>query len=285
MLNDLLNGIQNFFGYRRKEAIGFLVLAGIMVVVMLGPFVWGSLMIKDAVADERDHQLLDSLVKILERRHEIHYFDFDPNTLEKDSMYLLGLRPSVVETWQNYLSKGGKFRYKSDFGKLYGLETEDFERLSSYIALPDKSTTPAPQKSVQTPKSISLDINQATANDLTAIPGIGEVLSERIVKYRELLGGYVSKEQLAEVYYLEGKALENTKESVFISGTFQPRKINLNQADYREIIKHPYIDKELANSISKIRRSADSLVTLQKLEVLMRGKESTLFALLPYIDF
>ena len=44
-----------------------------------------------------------------------------------------------------------------------------------------------------------LNINTATQEELTYIPRVGEVISSRIVQYRDVLGGYTSLEQLMEI--------------------------------------------------------------------------------------
>lgn len=48
-------------------------------------------------------------------------------------------------------------------------------------------------------RSSSLDLNTATAAQLEELPGIGQVLSQRIVDYRKSLGAFAQKEQLMEV--------------------------------------------------------------------------------------
>lgn len=44
-----------------------------------------------------------------------------------------------------------------------------------------------------------LDLNRATAAELTRLPGIGDVLARRIVAYRDSVGGFRSLEQLERV--------------------------------------------------------------------------------------
>jgi competence ComEA-like helix-hairpin-helix protein len=44
-----------------------------------------------------------------------------------------------------------------------------------------------------------LDINLATQRELELIPGVGNVTAQRIIQYREHLGGYTSLEQLMEI--------------------------------------------------------------------------------------
>lgn len=44
-----------------------------------------------------------------------------------------------------------------------------------------------------------LDLNTATAEELTVLPGIGAVLAERIVEYRAAHGGFGTVEELMEV--------------------------------------------------------------------------------------
>lgn len=45
----------------------------------------------------------------------------------------------------------------------------------------------------------TLDINTASADELKALPGIDDVLAERIVEQRSVSGGYESKEDIMNV--------------------------------------------------------------------------------------
>ena len=57
--------------------------------------------------------------------------------------------------------------------------------------------TPVQEQSPAAPKA--LDINAATAEDFDALPGIGLVLAQRIVAFREELGGFRAVEELLQV--------------------------------------------------------------------------------------
>jgi len=50
---------------------------------------------------------------------------------------------------------------------------------------------------------VKQDLNLAKADDLLPIYGIGPVLSQRIIKYRDALGGFKQESQLYKVYGLD----------------------------------------------------------------------------------
>jgi competence protein ComEA len=72
------------------------------------------------------------------------------------------------------------------------------------IEQPAKQKTIRPEHATKTTRNHNLpkeiDINTATAEEWKALPGIGEVLANRIIKFRERIGGFVSMEQLHKTY-------------------------------------------------------------------------------------
>jgi DNA uptake protein ComE-like DNA-binding protein len=103
----------------------------------------------------------------------------------------------------------------------------------------------------QEPKKI-LDINTCDSAMLEALPGIGPVLSARIVKYRNLLGGYASVDQLREVYGLTEETF-NLVSGRLTADPSQIRKIDINTADYKQLIRLPYFEKYEVTAILKYR--------------------------------
>jgi DNA uptake protein ComE-like DNA-binding protein len=97
-----------------------------------------------------------------------------------------------------------------------------------------------------------LNLNNCDSSSLKALPGIGPVLSVRIIKYRNLIGGYVSVNQLKEVYGLSEETYGMISSRVF-ADSLSVRKINVNKADFKELIRHPYFQKDEVSAILKYR--------------------------------
>jgi len=97
-----------------------------------------------------------------------------------------------------------------------------------------------------------LDLNKCDSASLVALPGIGPVLSARIIKYRSLIGGYVSVLQLKEVYGLPEETY-NLISSRVSADSLSVRKIKINECEYKQLIRHPYFQKSDVISILKYR--------------------------------
>ncbi len=98
----------------------------------------------------------------------------------------------------------------------------------------------------------AIDLNGCSAADLEQLPGIGEVLSTRIVKYRDLLGGFVSVSQLGEVYGLDSSTVEKISGRVKVSGD-GIRIFRLDTCSWGQMARHPYLGPEAARAIMKYR--------------------------------
>ena len=101
-------------------------------------------------------------------------------------------------------------------------------------------------------KSPILNLNICDSASLEALPGIGPVLSSRIIRYRNLIGGYVSVDQLKEVYGLPEETFDLISARV-LADSLAIRKIRINESDYKQLIRHPYFQKNEVYAILKYR--------------------------------
>ena len=60
---------------------------------------------------------------------------FDPNTATESQLLSLGLSQRQVRNVLKYRSRGGRYRVKEDFARLYGLTLEKYRQLEPYIAI------------------------------------------------------------------------------------------------------------------------------------------------------
>ena len=84
--------------------------------------------------------------------------------------------------------------------------------------LPPQTTLPEPTTPETVAVTFPIDINSANAEQLTALPGIGEVLANRIIAYREENGGFLSTDELQNVEGIGEKRLEAILDLITIGG-------------------------------------------------------------------
>ncbi len=138
--------------------------------------------------------------------------------------------------------------------------------------------------SVQRKKEIMVDINRCDTSELIRLPGIGPVLSQRIIKYRQLLGGYAVKEQLREVYGVKPETYEIIKERVIVD-TSCIEKIEINSGDYKRLSRMPYFERNEVNSILKFRELEGRIRSIDDLVANKLIGEETAKKVKPYLSF
>jgi competence protein ComEA len=69
----------------------------------------------------------------------------------------------------------------------------------------------------QTPLRSRLDLNRASAGELESLPGIGTVLAQRVIAFRESAGRFQKIEDLRAVKGIGAKKFERLKSFVMVS--------------------------------------------------------------------
>lgn len=177
-------------------------------------------------------------------------FNFDPNTAGDSSLFQLGFTDRQIKTIRNYQSKGGYFDDTDDFFKIYGISASQKRELAPYINIQKRENWQAGMKFDN--RKLLIEINSTDFLELMKLPGIGTTLSKRIIKYRDLLGGFYTFDQLKEVYGIQENTIDRINEMIKVDAA-KIQKVDLNFSDRYELAKHPYIGKEMANQIIRFR--------------------------------
>ena len=219
-------------------------------------------------------------------------FYFDPNTLPAEGWKKLGVREKTANTIQKYISKGGRFYKPEDIGKIWGLYEDEVKRLLPYVRIETKPenkftparTTPLKNNTYEKPKFTiaTVDINEADTSAFIALPGIGSKLANRIIAFREKLGGFYKVEQVAETYGLPDSVFQKIKEKLVI-GNSNVKKMNINNATVDELKVHPYIRYNIANAIVQYRNAHGNFSTVQDLKKIMIITEDIYSKVAPYL--
>lgn len=206
-------------------------------------------------------------------------FEFDPNTLDIDGWKRLGLKDRTIQTIQNYLGKGYRFKQADDIRKIYGLRPKDAERLIPYIHINEINVAVKSPVNTYEPKSTShsniykpttVDINHADTSAYISLPGIGSKLAMRIINFRDKLGGFVSIDQVGETFGLPDSTFQKIKPRLQFT-PFSIKKININLADVNELKSHPYIRWNIANAIINYKQqhgNFNSIADLKKINII-----------------
>ncbi|MCW5909524.1 MAG: helix-hairpin-helix domain-containing protein [Cyclobacteriaceae bacterium] len=299
MINRLRSWTRAFFGISTREANGLLILLPVLmssVFVMPAYHHWQS---KQPVDFSKNRQSLDSLLAhwpepdSTASPSEKTLFAFDPNTASLPDFDSLGVPGFLAQRILNYRSRNGTFRIKSDLLKIYGMDTLFYNELIPFIQLPEQAVADKPSAKAKEEaykvtnaevKHERTDINTADSTQLKKVYGIGEKLSARIISYRSKLGGFVSMQQLQEVYGLDSAVIHRLERNYYVDPAFQPRKIILNQASEKELSSHPYIKYPLAKAIATYRFQHGNFNALEEVKEIAVADEAFYTKILPYLS-
>jgi competence protein ComEA len=250
--------IRNWFGYSRKERRSAFILLLIIILIIGLRYTIPEryIAIEDLSASNSGIESHDRFIKG-EISNTRQPFLFDPNTASYDTLIELGLAPKEANILIKYRNKGGKFRNPSDIKKVYGINEEQAAKLIPFIKAASVTSEKFKSNSFKQDKPL-LDINRCDSASLVALPGIGPVLSVRIIKYRHLLGGFAFINQLKEVYGLPVETFDLIKGRLFADSAAIIR-ININSADYEELSRLPYFEKYELAAILKYRELKGSI--------------------------
>lgn len=193
-------------------------------------------------------------------------FSFDPNTETFTNLLKLGFPKKVANTLIRFRASGARFFRPDDLLKVYGVDSVLYTRLKPYISI--AAITEIQKEPVKVADNCApiktIEINGADSVSWISLPGIGPVFARRICTFRTALGGFISIDQLGEVYNLPDETFQRIKPYLKIDTT-KVEKINLNFADVAQLSKHPYCSYASACEIVNYRVKNGSYSTSQQL--------------------
>ncbi|QIA09401.1 helix-hairpin-helix domain-containing protein [Draconibacterium halophilum] len=203
---------------------------------------------------------------------------FDPNTASKKELEDLGLNSFQANNIVSYRNSGGSYKQAEDLLKIYGLDSATYKGISPYV----KINAMVEAEKVFSEELIMVELNSADTSDLIKLKGIGSVFASRIIKYRNLLGGFCSANQLMEVYGFTEEMFSAIQPSITIdTATIKPIRINF--AEYAEMIRHPYFDKANVNTILNEKDKNGPIENLSDLEKLESVDAEFVEKIRPYV--
>ncbi len=284
--------IRDYFTFSKKERIAVVLLLILMAIFIIAPYLYrvkpatpvvsGALSAFIAGADTQSvAQESGETFTPTTAARKITLFPFDPNTVSEQDWARLGLPARTIRTILNYRSKGGQFRSPEDIRKIWGLRQDDADRLVPYVQIAIKAPPVKPVSNekdafIRQPNkkaAAPLDINKATAEDWKSLPGIGEVLASRIVKFRDVVGGFRSIEQVKKTYGISDSVFMLIRPYLLLDPSGLP-KTNLNTASVYELRSRVDLPYAVARAIVNYREQNGPFRSVTELQKILSMPDS-----------
>jgi len=304
-----VNWIHELFSFSKKERSGIVSL----VVIIFLLIVVGKLIPRFIPSEKTDFSKWEAEVKAylenskkqIPEAKPLQLVVFNPNEVDSASLTGMGVPSKIAANWLKYLSKGGRFRDKEGVKRIFGMTTALYEQLDSFILIPQTIVSKVEEgKNVNfvkprneykrdtifpkyIPKSKKervsvLELNNADSVHLLEIPGIGPVFASRIIRYRNLLGGYYAVGQLKEIYGMREENFTAVAQ-YFTADPMVLKTFNINFATIKELGQHPYIGFRTARKICNLRDKKGKFSSPEDLTSVVAT--DSLKRLIPYVKF
>tara|TARA_Y100000739_G_scaffold219883_1_gene218756 strand:- start:570 stop:1385 length:816 start_codon:yes stop_codon:yes gene_type:complete len=179
---------------------------------------------------------------------------FNPNVVGFEYWKKIGFENKLAVRLEKFIQSGLGIKNIYDLEKVYGMKKEWIELIKDSVVF----------------KLSFIDINSASAESFQTINGIGEIISNRIIKFRNSLGGFYSIRQLENVYGIDSDIIRRNYD-VFKLNTVHS-KMNVNKSGLKKLKKHPFINAQQAEEIIKIRSVYGKIDSI-KLKDIFTAKE------------
>lgn len=195
---------------------------------------------------------------VMVEQKECSPFEFDPNTISHDSLCLLGFSSKQALSIIKYREKGGRFRKREDFSRMYVVSGQMYEKLSGYIVIKerdDRKLEKLPSCAMRDTlkrQRVVVDLNRADSAALVTLYGIGGYYAKKILEYRARLGFFYAPEQLMEISGIDSARYAGFAGRISADPSLI-RRFSLDTAGKQFLMRHPYIGAYAARGIILMR--------------------------------
>lgn len=291
--------IRDYFNFSKDQQKGILLLFLVIVALQLVYYFVDFSLVSKENPEKQQWLALETQIDSMELNMKDRVpkiYPFNPNFITDYKGYKLGMSVAEIDRLHAFRKENKYVNSAKEFQEVTGVSDSLLNAISPYFKFPDWV------KNKQTPKAVVFsntkpayfskkekvvvkDINQATQEDLMKIYGVGEAISMRILNFKESLGGFVSMEQMKDVWGLSPEVVERLKTSFKVGALSNMKKIDINNASVKELAKFPYFKYNLAREIVIYRsmngdiKNASDLTKIKGMSI----ENATIIAL--YLDF
>ncbi|UQD54906.1 helix-hairpin-helix domain-containing protein [Flavobacterium sp. K5-23] len=201
-------------------------------------------------------------------------YPYNPNFITDYKGYKLGMSVKEIDRLLSFRKENKYVNSASEFQSVTQVSDSLLKVMAPLFKFPDWVKNKKEYKGyvnytnsafAKKEKIVLIDINKASQEDLIKIYGIGEAISLRILKYKESLGGFVSMEQMNDVWGLSPDVITSLNSHFRVVTLPELKKTNINNASLKEISQFPYFKYVLAKEIVTYRSMNGDIKNIEDL--------------------
>ena len=264
-MKENYTALKSLLNFSKDQKIGILILFAIIIGLQTTYYFTDFSYSDESSIEEKEWLSLESKIDTLkneQKRDGYKIYPFNPNFITDFKGYKLGMKTEEIDRLLAFRKQGKFANSAQEFQKVTGISDSLLKCMSPYFKFPDWVTNPKnnykeyKSKWVVYPKKEALkvlDVNNATKEDFVKIYGIGDAISDRIISYRESISGFVSMEQVNEIWGLSPEVVANLNKYFIVSKLPNIKKININNASIKELGQFVYFRYPISKNIVTYR--------------------------------
>jgi DNA uptake protein ComE-like DNA-binding protein len=251
---------KSYFQYSKSQRSGIFLLIIICIVSQFAFFYLYPSSNKTNSIEKQKWLAFQTIIDSL-KTEKINYvpkiYPFNPNFITDYKGSKLGMSVAEIDRLLDFRKTNQYVNSASEFQKVTQISDSLLKAISPFFKFPDwvnkRVTNNFKPYEKKTENRVIIDINLATKEDLIKVYGIGPALSDRILKQKELFGGFVSMNQLDDIWGLQPEVIENLNKYFKVTTLPKIKKIDINNSSIKELMLFPYFKYSLAKAIVTYR--------------------------------
>ena len=272
-----------YFRFTKQQRTGIFLLFTLIIILQAIYFFVDFNLPEKAFPEKEEWMSLQTEIdsmKLAKFSEKPKVYSFNPNFITDYKGYKLGMSVQEIDRLLAFRKENKYVSSAKEFQDVTKVSDSLLSSMAPLFKFPDwvqKKTDFKTEKkefvqkenfkkeNFKKEKIILLDINQATQEDLVKIYGIGEALSARILKQKEILGCFVSMEQMNDVWGLSPEVISELNSHFKVVIPSSLKKIAINDASLKELSQFSYFKYTLAKQIVTYRSMNGNINNIEDL--------------------
>lgn len=291
-----VKSIKDYFTFSRDQRKGLIILFILIISLQLMIFFVDFSAISKQYPEKQKWLSLQSQVDSMKREKHVNpkIHPFNPNFISDYKGYKLGMTVQEIDRLFAFRKRNKYVNTAQEFQDVTLVSDSLLHAIAPLFKFPvwannkkgfKKYNSYANISYVKKEKVTVTDINLASQEQLMKVYGIGEAISTRIIKLRESLGGFVSMEQMSDVWGLSPEVIEKLNASFKVLKLPNIHKVDINNATLKELSQFSYFKYPIAKQIVTYRSMNGDIKNIEDLTKIKAFPVDKAKIIALYLDF